>query len=205
MEDDLVTSPDFLAYLAAALEKYEKEPSVFSVTGFQFPIRVPAAYPFDAYFSYRANSWGWATWRNRWEKADWSVSDYGAFRRNRADRRMFNRGGDDLSFMLDRQMRGEIDSWAIRWAYAHFRQDAYCLFPVKSRVRNIGFDGSGTHCEPFEGVNAALNDGEASSLRFPPAGALNEELVREFAAFNSLPARTKLKLWARGWLRSLSS
>jgi hypothetical protein len=47
--------------------------------------------------------------------------------------------------MLKRQMNGEIDSWAIRWHASMFVQNKLTLYPNKSLVTNIGFDGSGTH------------------------------------------------------------
>ena len=196
LEDDIVTSPDFLSYISSALDFYQNDLSVFSVTGFQFPILIPDNYKYDAYFSYRSSSWGWGTWKNRWTAVDWDVRDYALFRRDRASRKIFNRGGDDLANMLDRQMRGEIDSWAIRWAFAHYRNNAFCLFPVKSRVRNIGFDGSGTHCETKDGVNAELfSSQDNGSLRFPARGELNAEIIRAFFNLNSLPLRSRVKNW----------
>ena len=42
-------------------------------------------------------------------------------------------------------MNGEIDSWAIRWYYTVFAHDGLALFPPRTLVVNMGFDGSGTH------------------------------------------------------------
>ena len=39
-------------------------------------------YKLDYYLSYRASSWGWATWRERWMKVDWNVKEYQKFKRN---------------------------------------------------------------------------------------------------------------------------
>lgn len=50
-----------------------------------------------------------------------------------------------MARMLDRQMEGAIDSWAIRWCYAQSKLDALTVYPVHSLVQNIGLDGSGTH------------------------------------------------------------
>ena len=125
------------------------------------------AYPADAFFSYRSCSWGWATWKDRWMKADWKVSDYSEFRSDRQRLRRFARGGGDLARMLARQMVGELDSWAIRWAYAHCSHDAVALLPVKSRVLNIGLDGSGTHCRSLPLRQGAMASETATAYRFP--------------------------------------
>ena len=73
------------------------------------------------------------------------MSDYNKFEFNYFERYKFARWGLDMPFMLDRQMRGEINSWAIRWCYAQFKQKKITVYPKISRVLNIGTDGSGTH------------------------------------------------------------
>ncbi len=47
--------------------------------------------------------------------------------------------------MLEDQVSGKNDSWAIRWHASLFLRNKYCLHPVKMLVKNIGFDGTGTH------------------------------------------------------------
>jgi hypothetical protein len=194
LEDDIVTSMDYLAFINEALEHYESEARVFSVTGFNFPIPIDPSYPFDAYFSYRCNSWGWATWRNRWQKVDWDVKEYAVFQSDRSARRKFNRGGNDLSEMLDHQMQGKIDSWAIRWCFAHSRHDAFCLFPVQSRVENIGFDGSGVHCGPTNRFAVELDVRDVKAIvRFPREVAPDRRIQDAFYRFNSRGPKVALK------------
>ncbi len=158
VEDDLRVSVDFLSFMNAALDFYSQNPKIFSISGYNFPIDIPTDYYYDVYLSYRASSWGWATWRDRWNKADWEVQDYQEFKKDKNAQRLFNRGGEDLTPMLHKQMKGVIDSWAIRWAYSHFRNDAFCIFPVKSKVKNVGTDSSGTHSGNTKKYNVALND-----------------------------------------------
>jgi len=146
VEDDLLTAPDFLTFMNCALERYRDEARIFSVSGFNFGVKAPDDYPYDVFCSCRCSSWGWGTWKDRWEKADWSVSDFADFRNDSVRQRSFNRGGEDMSRMLALYMAGKFDSWAVRWAYSHFTHDAAALLPVVSRVYNIGLDGSGVHC-----------------------------------------------------------
>ncbi len=147
-EDDILISPHTLTFLTACLEKYETFPAVFSISAWSPPpslLKIPQIYPFDAYFVPRCNIWGWATWKDRWQKIDWSVSDYPAFSNTSVLQKAFNAGGEDLSPMLRAQVTEKtIDSWAIRMDYARFKHGCLGLNPVRSYTTNIGF-GSGTH------------------------------------------------------------
>jgi hypothetical protein len=73
------------------------------------------------------------------------VKDYKNFRNDSLLRRKFNRDGPDLVEMLDNQMHGRINFWAIRWCYSQFKNNMFTIYPAVSRVRNIGLDNSGAH------------------------------------------------------------
>lgn len=143
LEDDLLTAPYFLQYMNEALSYYESDERIWGVSAYSSRMESVTK---DVYFTPRISSWGWATWRSRWEQVDWEVRSYPKFRLNLYKRLAFNRGGKDLSYMLDQQMRGRIDSWAIRFCYSQFELKKFAVFPRISLVRNIGQDGSGTHC-----------------------------------------------------------
>ena len=51
--------------------------------------------------------------------------------------------GEDAVGMLHDQMAGRINSWAIRFAFAHSLSRRMAVYPRLSMVRNIGFDGTG--------------------------------------------------------------
>lgn len=167
VEDDIVTAPDFLRFVNEGLERYKDEPKVFSIGAFNLPIVAPKAYSYDAFFSYRFMCWGWGTWKDRWEKADWSVKDFPEFMADREKQKRFNRGGDDLSWMLSRHMRGRIDSWDTVFAYTHSKHDTVALLAVRSKVYNIGMDGSGTHCKRAVFKQKVLASGTSSEYLFP--------------------------------------
>ena len=180
VEDDIVTAPDFLSFVNRALDRYVDEATIFSVCGFNYPITVPRFYPHDAFFSYRFACWGWGTWKDRWEKADWSVSDFPDFIANRERQKQFNRGGNDLSEMLARHVAGKLGgSWDIVWAYTHFKHDGAALLPVASRVYNVGLDGSGIHCNRPSFVQASLARGSDSDYRFPNPVEFDPHFVSE--------------------------
>lgn len=179
MEDDLLTSRNFLAFVNAALQTYRDRPDVFSVTGYNYPLEIPRTYREDAYLSYRSSSWGWGTWPDRWARVDWAVGDYEEFLRDDRAQELFKRGGDDLPAMLAAQMDGRLDSWSIRFDYAHHTHDAFCVHPVVSKVENIGFDGSGVHCSDGTGYEAELDPGDRP-FRLDPDLAFDASVQRAF-------------------------
>ena len=145
LEDDILTSKDFLKFMNESLEFYQDNEDIFSVSGYTFPIQMPNSYNKDVFIIPRVSSWGWGTWIDRWKKVDWKVNDFSSFKSDKNMQKEFNIGGEDLTSMLLSQRYGYIDSWAIRWNYAQYKNNAASLFPVKSKVQNIGFDNSGTH------------------------------------------------------------
>lgn len=145
IEDDLVLSPYFLSYMNGALDYYKNAEEVWSISGYSFPMKGLKKYPHDVFYSYRGCSWGWATWLDRWQETDWEVKDYPLMKKDRKWQKRFERGGADLPGMLDLQMEGEINSWAIRWVFTQSNLNKYTVYPKKSYILNDGCDGSGTH------------------------------------------------------------
>ena len=150
LEDDLLTSPFFLKYMNEALDYYDKRKSVFSIGACRPPMnkmQIPSDYEYDVFVGLRSYSWGWATWKDRWSQVEWSMDYMDSFLKHPEQVRAFNRAGEDMTKLLKMQYDGKIDSWAMRFGFAHFYQHAIAILPCISYVDNIGFDGSGTHCE----------------------------------------------------------
>jgi hypothetical protein len=148
LEDDLVTSPFFLKYMNDALDFYENRQSVFSVSANRPPEKffsIPKDYEYDVFVSLRSYSTGWATWKDRWEQVDWSMKYLDSFLQRPNQIKALNRAGDDMTRLMIMQREGQIDSWAMRFGFAHFMNHAVAILPCISYVDNIGFDGTGIH------------------------------------------------------------
>ncbi|MGN0161891.1 MAG: sugar transferase [Lachnospiraceae bacterium] len=200
VEDDLMTSADFLSYMNNALDFYEKNPKVWSISGYTSPLKSLEKYPHDIYASPRGCSWGWATWKDRFEKVDWNVSDFDEFIKDSARKRHFNEGGPDMTEMLTRQVQGKINSWAIRWCYQESKENMYTIYPTKSRVRNIGCDDSGTHCVSSNLYDTTLIQ-PGSSCSFEDL-APDRKIMREFRSMYDYSHFGNLR---RKIIRALSS
>ena len=150
LEDDLMVSPNFLTFMNEALRLYRDDSDVISIHGFTVDVDIPLP---QSFFLRGADCWGWATWRRGWQQfesngqalldgldASGLVHDFD-----------FN-GAYPYRAMLEDQVKGRIDSWAIRWYAAAFLANKLTLYPGRSLVENIGLDGSGTHL----GIHSAL-------------------------------------------------
>lgn len=184
LEDDIVTSPYFLKFMNEALDFYEKDKRIYSISGYNFPIKIPKSYQHKIYISPRPSSWGWATWKDRWAKVDWIISDYDQFLSNKKEIKKFNLGGDDLTRMLKKQMSGKINSWAIRWTYAHYKGKGYCLFPLKSFAKNIGADRSGVHTRKTNKFKVDVYEEEYRDFLWENP-EVDEKVVKNFQKFFS--------------------
>ena len=192
VEDDLVVHPGFLTFLNAGLERYRDVPEVFSVCGYTNDVRLPSGYAYDAYFCPRSSSWGWATWRDRWQSVDWNPTPASLQKHAFA----FNRwGGSDCASMLRKWMEGKNSSWAIRFCYSEFLQGRVSLFPAESLVdATAGFNGDGTHCKSYNRFHSHLADAGKRSFSLPPDVTVIPSARRRFLRYNSIPARAWTRL-----------
>lgn len=147
LEDDIVTASDFLVFMNRALDFYNDDERVFEVAGFNYSnYKNPKNYLYSVFPSLRSSSWGWATWKNRWDKVDFAVKDYDVIKNNKKIQKEFRKIGDNLFEMLQNQIKGKIDSWAIRVCWHMFKNKLYCIYPTQTLVKNIGMDSTGVHC-----------------------------------------------------------
>jgi len=144
LEDDLVVTPHFLDFMNRGLDKYENEQQVIQISGYMFPVELEIGV--DSLFLPLTTSWGWATWRRAWQLFDPDTKGYARVKADLALRKQFNLGGAyDYFSMLEAQLTGRVDSWAVRWQLSTFLFGGLTLYPRYSLVINTGFDGSGTH------------------------------------------------------------
>ena len=184
LEDDLITSSCFLEYMNEALDFYQDYGRIFTVSGYSYPIKIPVDYNEDVFIDYRSSSYGWGTWKNRWEKIDWDMSDYFEFINDKQLLKAFNRSGTDLTEMLKKQKEGQIDSWAIRRTYSQFRHKCYTLFPRYNLVRNIGVGIDSTHTKNGGKFNKELLQ-KKYKFKFVKGLKVNKEINRQIRKKNS--------------------
>lgn len=200
VEDDIITTPYFLSYMNQALAYYEQDQRIWSISGYVLPMRSLEKYEKNVFLSYRASSWGWGTWKDRWESIDWELPDYDDYIVDKKRIQQFERGGKDLPLMLESQRQGKIDSWAVRWCYWQSRQNMLTVYPRTSLVQNIGYDGSGTHGGNEEVFGNCKTEEIKKEYDFSTA-ELNSRIVKEFYEIYSATLWFRVKKKLRKILR----
>jgi hypothetical protein len=151
VEDDIITHPYFLRFMNEALCFYANDTRIFTIGAFTENIVIPADYPHDVFLVPRVESWGWATWADRWLTAQWDITTYPALMSQDKDEiATLCKGGDDFWPMLQNQYNRKVDSWAVRWQYNMVKAGKLCLRPKYTIVKNIGLDGSGVNCGAWD-------------------------------------------------------
>lgn len=192
LEDDLVLMPNFLNFLNQGLDYYENNQKVMSVCGHSCKVKTPADYPYDAYFFTRSSSWGWATWKDRWNLVDWELNNWDKVVANR--KAFVNSEGSDVFKMLNDWKCGRNHSWAIRFCYAQFIQKKLSVIPNKSLVDNEGFGGDGTNCKRYSRFKFELDKREERLIfRLPKKASLHPSLYKQALWYHSIP----LRIWSR--------
>jgi len=104
--------------------------------------------------------------------------------------------GSDMTGMLKKQMRGEINSWAIRWTYSQFKQDLFTVFPVVSKVSNEGFGDNATHTSKSNKTrfSTSLDTSGKTDFNFTDQPFIHPKIIRQFTDTYSIKTRVLYKL-----------
>lgn len=189
LEDDLITSANFLDYMNQALNFYKNNEKIISISGYTLNLPNLKNYSEDYYIGLRASSWGWATWLDKWDATDWEVNDYKDFVKSLKKRKDFYNIGTDMPKMLKNQMEGKIDSWAIRWCYHQFKNELWTVFSSKSKVNSIGINENATHTKGVTKFITPMDDGKKREFLFDEKPSINHILINDFKSFFSIQKR----------------
>ena len=191
LEDDLIVSKNFLLFMNQALGFYRDNAGIFSISGYSPQIRFPSTYQKEIYFSPRASSWGWATWKDRWKTVDWEVQTFNSFKYNLLAQWRFASGGIDLPGMLRNQMNGKINSWAIRWVYHQFLTQQGTVYPILSKVMCIGINKNASNTKNTKRFDTILDDGVQTVFSFKVFDGYDEKVLISFRKVFSIWRRIK--------------
>ncbi len=154
VEDDLLTSQYFLTYMNDALSFYENNNEVISIHGYVYPVAEQLP---DTFFIKGADCWGWATWKRGWSLFEKDGTKLLNELKSRSLTEAFD--FDNAYYftqMLEDQIAGKNNSWAIRWNASAFLKDKLTLYPGHSLVQNIGHDNSGVHSSANQSFDVDL-------------------------------------------------
>lgn len=172
LEDDIDFEFQFLSVINVMLNAYRNNLNVGSVTGYNpLELNELADNAFNetnflahSYFS----SWGWATWKNRWELYPKDLGRWNSY--NYYFDFLRHGGLSGLFFWRNKYkalFSGLLDTWDYTYIFMQFRHKLLCIMPPINLVNNVGFRNDATHTK---GLRVISN--------YSPKSKINENLLK---------------------------
>lgn len=200
LEDDLVTTPNFLDFMNQGLSYFKNNKGIYSISGF-VPL-IKNIYNFDFFLHERSYPWGWATWNHEWSQVNFNKKDLSEIIRKdpMVLKEFSSKCGEDASKMLLNSLNGLNNSWYIRWVFFNFFKSKLAVFPTQSLVSNEGFNSSkGTHCEGLSAYEYSLYNGSIRDFQFTYSKKnLDQNFLKYFTFKHKIIFRFKLLLKKKG-------
>ncbi|MFD1095222.1 FkbM family methyltransferase [Salegentibacter chungangensis] len=143
LEDDLVIGKHFLEFLNEGLDVYEEQKEVFGISAYKFHSVSTIQEP--TFFLPIMSSWGYATWSDRWDRINFDADELNRKLNSKGISAELDFGNISFYNMFQDEVKGKIDSWAIRFYVSMYLEKGVFLFPNTSLLLNMGFDGTGVH------------------------------------------------------------
>lgn len=138
LEDDLITSPNFLNFMNNCLTEFENNKTIMHIAGYSDPVKNITLPPL--FFWRVVSTWGWATWEDRWAKfIDDPVYLYEKLIQSK---QIENFDLNSYGFFIDQLLRnisGGKKTWGIKWQASIYLNNGLCVNPGKTLIQNIGF------------------------------------------------------------------
>lgn len=199
-EDDNIFSPDFLVFVNRGLDVYEDREDIYSISGYQYPLVMPKNYNQDVYLWQGYSAWGVGIWREKWKKVPWerdeAINKIKRFLKSYTSIYKHHKVANHYipaKLKMIEQNRIHGDGYINLY---QFLNNMYSVFPVISRVRNMGHDGSGIGCGYMENdiyAQQEVYSGEVGKCIMPadlqPQNEINKVLSKHFRR----PLKSKIK------------
>lgn len=139
-EDDNEFSPNFLDYMNKCLNRYKDDPSIYAVCGYNFPVDF-GDYNKNVYFNHLYSAWGVGRWR--YKEIPFEISSVKSILGSlRHVIRIYYYNPKYLLYLLRMVQKEVVYGDLLVCAYS-IAQKKLNVFPIVSKVRNHGHDGSG--------------------------------------------------------------
>jgi hypothetical protein len=183
LEDDNLVAPNFLIYMNAALDFYEDDEKVFSVTGYRQPFVLPRGYSKDYWFCPWHISWTYGTWKDKYLNFDINESEFGQIAGSREkSERMKSLG----LFLYDAAWLDWRNIWRTndaRLGAYMFNRGMVSVAPRHFLVKNIGNDGTGVNAKSTTYFDVDLRDGAACHFGFEKYTQLDRDVMKQYVRF----------------------
>lgn len=174
LEDDILPNQSFFNFCDFFLEKFQEDKRIYSITGYNINEKIIPRNK-DYFFTGYSFTWGWATWKDRWEKYNeaidnFKIDDFTPFEKNSHDWDQSSLIG--LQKIVHNSIIDKLDAWDFPWVYTQIINNGLSVVPSKNLIKNIGFDAESTHTQKLPYYNKNIQ----SEINFPLD--INTEVVR---------------------------
>lgn len=145
LEDDCLPSQSFFWFCEYILDKYKENSNVWHINGNNFNAEKNLFCGYSYGFSAIPQVWGWATWRNKWDKYiknpfylyDKSLKLYNSWSLSKIAR--YNKFKD-----IELLKKG-LNSWGYQWQIVVLNAGGLCVCPSVNLISNVGDGDDATH------------------------------------------------------------
>jgi hypothetical protein len=146
LEDDCLPNLSFFPYCEELLERYRENEEVMVISGSNWYSEVVPS-NVSYYFASILSIWGWATWKNTWQKYVFDANEI----RPKQFKLALNYYLSDhrikrywwWRFYLMRKYK--IDTWDYQLFFSIIINGGLSIVPCKNMISNIGFNENATH------------------------------------------------------------
>lgn len=152
LEDDCLPDFSFFRFCDELLERYKDDKRVAQICGCPkafSQVRRNTSYVFTRF----GPIWGWASWRRAWEFYDLEMKDWPQVKSSGRLRAYCQSDAEyrkrvaiyDAHCPTSSAYNPKSNTWDYQWSYARLANGMVNIMPTVNLIKNIGFDGSGTH------------------------------------------------------------
>ena len=138
LEDDLIVSDQFLEFMNKCLNFYYKKKKIWHISGWNYDINIKNN-NYDAFIIRNTNSWGWATWKDRWKYFSKDPEKIVKTWESNYIKKFNLDNVYDFFLQIKKNYLKISDTWGIFWYATVFVNKGLCIYPKNSLVNNIGF------------------------------------------------------------------
>ncbi len=185
VEDDIKIAPDFYNYAVQALEGYRQDKNVMGITGLRYPFKRDGldAARYDAFFTPRFSSWGWATWRDRWQRVSFDLEAVKSAIKSKSDFDPSIAGADipgTIQALLDDNLTG---CWDVFVLIHMLLNNKLFVWPRYNMVTNTGLL-EGSHANGIApSWKLKWETNPSTGWKLPGHAKVDENILRDFRQF----------------------
>ena len=165
LEDDCIPHISFFRYCQDLLNYYKDDKRIAAISGNNFqPVESTTQYSYD--FSRYALIWGWATWKESWNKIDFNMQDWPKFKKMKGLDSVFYRKHERehwYKFYQDMYEGKSKPHWDFQFLLSCFMNNAMTILPNKNLVTNVGFGVEASNNK----LQTKFNSFKLNEIKFP--------------------------------------